>query len=84
MKLLDPNIELWNDKSYMECFLAFLLVDYITEEMLPITSKFAKENGHKKLFTYEEFIHVLGILYIMEVVELPECRMYWKTETEGR
>ena len=66
----------------MEYFLAFLPIDYIKEEMLPATNKFAKENGHRKLFTYEEFIHVLGILYIMKVVELLEHRMYWQTKTE--
>ena len=32
---------------------------------------------------YEEFIHVLGILYMMEAVELLESRMYWKTEAKG-
>ena len=57
----------------MEYFLAFLPVDYIKEEMLPPTNKFAKENGLEKLFMYEEFIHVLGILHTREVVE---CRMY--------
>ena len=67
----------------MEYFLAFVPVDYMKEEMLPATNKFAKENGHEKLFIYEEFIHVLGILYMMEVVELPEHRLYWKTEVEG-
>ena len=79
-KILGPNTELWNGKSYMEYFLAFLPADYIKEEMLPPTNKFAKENGLEKLFMYEEFIHVLGILYMMEVVE---SRMYWKTVAEG-
>ena len=81
-KLLDPNSDLWNVKSFVEHFVAFLPVQYIKEEMLPVTNKWAKENGIQP-FTYEEFFRVLGIFYMMEVVELPERRMYWMTEGEG-
>ena len=37
--------------------------------MLPATNKFSKENGHKE-FKYEDKLHVLGILYMMEVIRL--------------
>ena len=81
-KLLDPNCDLWNNDSFVEYFLAFLPVKNFKEEMLPATNKWAEENGIKP-FTYEELIRVLGIFYMMEVIGLPERRMYWKTEDEG-
>ena len=51
--------------------------------MVPATNKFAVDNGWQDVpFTYEEFICFLGLLY-MEVVRLPEQRMYWKTSSNG-
>ena len=82
-KLLDPNAELWDEESYLEYFLAFMPVKYIKNEMLPATNKFVKDHGHDTVFTYEEFLHVLGIIYMMEVTKLPERRMYWHTEPDG-
>ena len=52
--------------------------------MLPATNTFARESGWQhKPFTYEEFIHFLGLLYMMEVVRLPERLMYWSTKPGG-
>ena len=82
-KLRDPNAELWDDTSYLEYFFVFLPVDYIKEVMLPATNQFAKENGHDREYKYEDLVHILGILYMMEVIRLPERRMYWHTEPEG-
>ena len=82
-RLTDPNALLWTDESFLEYFQTFLPQDYIKGVMLPATNKKAKENGQTKPFTYEELMHVLGILYMTEIVQLPERRMYWKTEGEG-
>ena len=82
-KLVDPNASLWDETSYLEHFVAFLPLDYIMHVMLPATNKFAKEQGHDKPFTIEELLHVLGLLKMMEVIQLPEQRMYWQTYPEG-
>ena len=71
-KLQDPNAELWDDTSYLEYFFVFLPVDYIKEVMFPATNQFAKENGHDRECKYEDLVHILGILYMMEVIQLPE------------
>ena len=49
--------------------------------MLPATNEICIENEINP-FTYDEFIRLLGILYMMEVLQLPELRMYWLTEAE--
>ena len=82
--LMDPSAHLWNENSFIEYFMTFFQVKYTQDVMLPATNNFMKEIGwENKPFTYEEFVHFLGLLYMMEVVHLPECRMYWRTEPEG-
>ena len=47
-------------------------------------NKLAKDSDADYVkFTFDEFIHIPGILFIMEVVQLPERRMYWY-ETSDR
>ena len=81
-RLTDESSNLWDESSFKECFLTFLPVEFVKDVMLPATNKVAKEHGHAP-FSYDEVIHVLGILYMMEVVKLPERRMYWMTEPDG-
>ena len=71
--IIDSSAHLLNENSFIEYFLTFFPVEYTKDVMLPATNKFAKKSGWQhKPFTYEEFIHFLGLLYMMEVVRLPE------------
>ena len=81
-KMIDPSSALWGEESYMQYFMAFLPIKYFEEVMLPATNTKAMEHGHD-IFTFEELMRVLGCLYMMEVVRLPERRMYWRTDDAG-
>ena len=71
--LIDPSAHLLNENSFIKSFLTFFPVEYTKDVMLPAANTFAIEGGWQhKPFTYEEFIHFLGLLYMMEVVHLPE------------
>ena len=78
--VVDPCSELFQAETVIEWFLMCLPTDWVKKVMLPATNKMVTQNGHKE-FSYEEFIHVLRILYFMESVQLPEHRMYWWTES---
>ena len=82
--LLNPLADLFEEDSFIDYFMSFQPVEYIKEVMLPSTNKFAKDNGWEhEPFSFDEFINVQGILYMMEVVRLPERRMYWNTQPTG-
>ena len=71
--VIDPSAHLLNENSFIKYFLTYFPVEYTKDVMLPATNMFTKEGGWQhKPFTYEEFIHSLGLLYMMEVVHLPE------------
>ena len=75
--LIDPSAHLLNENSFIKSFLTFFPVEYTKDVMLPAANTFAIEGGWQhKPFTYEEFIHFLGLLYMMKGVHLPERQMY--------
>ena len=62
----------------------FMPIEYIKDVMLPATNDYANANGwDEKPYTFDDFINFLGLMYMMEVVRLPERRMYWSTEPDG-
>jgi hypothetical protein len=82
--LTNPLAERFEDDSFIDYFFIFLPIDYIKEVMLPATNKFAKDNGWEhQPYSYDDFVNFLGLLYMMEVIRLPERRMYLNTEPTG-
>lgn len=78
------SLPLYDDCSELEYLIHFLPVKFFKEIVVPSTNNFAasKQENFKE-FSYNEFIHFLGIMYAMEVYKLPERRMYWKSEEDG-
>ena len=66
------------------CF-QFLPLNFFRDETLPATNCSAKEKYGDafKEITLDEFLHLLGLIYSMEVQKLPERRMYWSTTDDG-
>ena len=83
-KLIGEVGDLFQDDSIIDYFLMYLPNRYINEVVLPRTNAKAKEyNEDYEDFTYSDFIKVLGLFYMMEVVRLPTRRMYWSKEKDG-
>ena len=80
--LMDPLADLFEDDSYVDYLLTFLPVPYMKEVMIPATTKFCKDNGFEP-YTFDEVINIHGIFLLMEIIRLPERRMYWSTEAVG-
>ena len=79
-KLVYEAGDLFENDSYVDYFLIYLPDRFIRDIMLPETNRIAKEQDPDfKEFTYDEFINILGLFYFMEVVRLPERRMYWSS-----
>ena len=76
--LMDPSSQIFYENSFIVYFFTFFPVAYVKNVMLPATNKYAEDNGWDHTpYTFEEFIHILGFMYLMEVVRLPERRLYW-------
>ena len=81
--LNDQSADLFEDDSIIDYLFMFMLIEYIKDVMLPATNDYAKANGwDENPFTFDDFINFLGLMYMMEVVRLPERRMYWSTEPD--
>ena len=69
------------NRTSLDFFIQFIPCDYIKDTLIPATNAYAQnQTCDWQDITFEEFIHVLGILYSMEVYRLPERRMYWSVE----
>ena len=80
----DFGADLFEDDSFLDYFLMYLPSQYIKEVVIPLTNKVAKQQDSDYTdFTYDEFINILALIYMMEVIQLPERRLYWSQESEG-
>ena len=78
------NLDSYHIRREIDYFFAFLPYDYIKNEMIPATNLYGKNFfASFKQMTIDDFIHVMGMLYSMEVYQLPVRRMYWNTEPIG-
>ena len=80
--LLSPLADIFEDDSYIDYMLLMLPCDYIKDTSLVNTNKWAELHGVDP-FTFDEYINILGVVYMMESVKLPERRMYWMKEARG-
>ena len=60
-------IESYESKSELDYFIHFLPVRFIKETLLPGTNTYGKKIKTFVDVTFKEFVHILGILYFMEV-----------------
>ena len=68
---------LLENRTSLYFFFQFIPCDYIKDTLTPATNAYAQnQTCNWQDITFEEFIHVLGILYSMEVYRLPERRVY--------
>lgn len=83
-KILGEMGDLFEDDSFIDYFLMFLPTRYIKEVVLPATNKLAKQQDSDYVdFSYDEFINIIGLIYMMEVIQLPERRLYWSEDSDG-
>ena len=65
-------------KDELSYLLHFLPIDYIQRELLPSTNTFgSSQSKNFQKVTLDELIVYLGLIYLMEIVKLPERDMYW-------
>ena len=60
-------IKSYESKSELDYFIHFLPVRFIKETLLPVTNTYGKKIKTFVDVTFKEFVHILGILYSMEV-----------------
>ena len=61
-------IKSYESKSELDYFIHFLPVRFIKETLLPATNTYGKKTYKSFVdVIFEEFVHILGILYSMEV-----------------
>ena len=85
---MDPNIrppygpilhlqdkELVRELGYL---LHFFPKDYLVKELLPAMNSRGSKNPSFQEISFAEFMTFLGLTKIMEVVKLPNRRMYWE------
>ena len=78
------RMELAGQRSFIDYFFQFFPSGYVREDAIPALNTFARSVKSSWVdVTFEEFIHVLAILYSMEVQQLPERRFYWNEVDNG-
>ena len=74
-RMKDFDAETANELAFL---LKFLPCSYIREVILPAINETLTPH-----MSFSEFINFLGLVYAMEVYNLPERRMYWQTDDNG-
>ena len=75
-KLHLDSASMQDELSYL---IHFLPIAYIRDVLLRATNEYGTRNVQGfTVITFEEFMIFHGLVYAMEVVKLPERRMYWK------
>ena len=72
------------ERSCLDYFIHFFPQLFVREEVIPAINTAAKEVCLTWAdVSYTEFLKFLGIIYSMEVLNLPIRKMYWSTEDNG-
>ena len=78
------NMESPEIKTEQDFFMHFFPTQYFRETVIPATNAHAlKEIPHWSPVSLKEIMQVFGIFNSMQVVQLPNRRLYWETEDDG-
>ena len=73
------HLEAYEMVDELGYLLHFLPVSYIQDVIIPAANDLGLKNvANFQIISYEEFIIFLCLVYSMEIVKLPERRMYWR------
>ena len=79
-----PKLIGMSGETSLDYFLHFLPQAFIQQQVIPAINKAGKQsNEFWSVLSYQEYIRFLGIIYSMEVLRLPNRKMYWATEDVG-
>ena len=79
-----PKLIGMSGETSLDYFLHFLPQAFIQQQVIPAINKAGKQsNEFWSGLLYQEYIRFLGIIYSMEVLRLPNRKMYWTTEDVG-